>query len=288
MPLLAASRPSRDGVLSCPVCGGAGALEQIARDGDLYRCADCDHCFSDPQSIRHVETYGPEYYDKNWFQHANEELFVTLGRLIHAFKSDARVLDIGCGNGAFLQHLRKTYPKLTLVGSDLSSTPPYDGIEFIQGDIFSDDISRRFDVVVSLATIEHVADVGTFVEHVKRLCLPDGLVITMTLNDRSALYSSARLLARLGFSGPRDQLYSGHHLNHFNTESLRKLVEIKGLTVKQVLLHNIPLAAVDVEGGSSFSAFVQRCGVFGLFQLGNLTGRTYLQTVICTNGTVKS
>jgi SAM-dependent methyltransferase len=204
--------------------------------------------------------------------------------MICAFKADASVADVGCGDGAFLKYLRRTYPKFTLVGADLSHNEPYEGIEFMQGDVLAVDIARRFDVVVSLATIEHIADVRTFVDRVKRLCQPGGLVITMTLNDRSILYASARLLKRFGFAGPCNQLYSGHHVNHFNTTSLRRLLELNGLNVRQVLLHNIPLAAVDVIEASPVSAFIQRCGVFGIFQLGKITRRTYLQTVICSNG----
>jgi SAM-dependent methyltransferase len=279
-----ASQPAQNNILPCPVCGGAGKFAHVCRDADLYRCPTCDHCFSDPMSIRHLEKYGPEYYEKNWFQHANMELFGALGRMISTFKADASVADIGCGDGAFLKYLRRTCPNFTLVGVDLSSNEPYEGIEFVQGDVLAFDITRRFDVVVSLATIEHIVDVQTFVGRVKRLCQPGGLVITMTLNDRSILYASARLLKRFGFAGPCNQLYSGHHLNHFNTASLRKLLELNGLTVRQVLLHNIPLAAVDVVTASPLSAFIQRCGVFGTFQLGKLARRTYLQTVICSNG----
>jgi SAM-dependent methyltransferase len=284
MTLASASRLAQQTALPCPVCGGAGKFEQVCRDADLYRCPTCDHCFSDTLSIRHVEKYGPEYYEKNWFQHANTELFAALGRIISTFKADASIIDVGCGDGAFLKYLRRVYPNFSLSGTDLSRIEPCAGIEFVQGDVLTLDIAKRFDVVASLATIEHIDDVRTFVHRVTELCQPGGLVITMTLNDRSILYASARLLKRFGFPGPCDQLYSGHHLNHFNPTSLRKLLDLSGLTVRQVLLHNIPLAAVDVAGASPVSAFIQRCGVFGIFQAGKLTRRTYLQTVICSNG----
>ena len=115
-----------------------------------------------------------------------------------------------------------------------------------------------------------------------QLCVPGGLLITMTLNDRSILYATARMLKRAGISGSFDQLYSGHHLNHFNTTSLRRLMEDGGFAVDRLLLHDIPLAAVDVVGASPVSAFIQRCGVWGIFRIGKLTHRTYLQTLVCS------
>ena len=133
-------------MLPCPVCGTPSQFAQLSRDAALYRCSDCDHCFSDPESIQAVERYGPEYYEKNWFQ---------------------------------------------------------------------------------------------------------------------------------------DQLYSGHHLNHFNTTSLRTLMEDGGFPVDRLLLHDIPLAAV-VVGASPVNAFIQRCGVLGIFLIGKLTRRNYLQTLVCS------
>lgn len=67
---------------------------------------------------------------------------------------NAKVLDLGCCPGSFLQALKKKDPKL-LVGVDLQKTDPINGVEILQGDIFSDEIAKkldslgRFDVITS-------------------------------------------------------------------------------------------------------------------------------------------
>jgi SAM-dependent methyltransferase len=266
---------------TCPVCGHGSALEQRCRDADLYRCPECDHCFSDPSSLRAVEEYGPDYFQKQWFQSRNTGLFDNISNTIAMHNRNASVLDVGCGNGAFLRHIHQTNPSFTLTGVDLSKNESGPGIEFLQGNFTSMALSRQFDVVVSLAVIEHLRDVRAFVTRVYGLCSLGGLVIVMTMNDRSLLYGTARLLKRIGFSLPADQLYSAHHLNHFNVTSLHRLMSLCGLQPNKTILHNIPMGGVDISSRSRLLTPVLQAGVWGLFGLGSLTGRTYLQTVIC-------
>ena len=267
--------------LTCPICTHDSGFEQRCRDADLYRCPECDHCFSDLSSLRAVEEYTPEYFEKNWFQKGNTQLFETIAMTIASHKEKASVLDAGCGNGAFLRYLHEHHPHMSLTGVDLSCNQPHPGIKFVQGDITSLELSGQFDVIVSLAVIEHIADVREFVKRLYSLCEPNGLVMVMTMNDRSVLYSVARLLKRVGFGLPADQLYSSHHLNHFNVKSLQTLMTASGLHRDHTIRHNIPLGAVDISSRSRMLTPLLRQGVLGAFVLGRMTGATYLQTVIC-------
>lgn len=142
------------------------------------------------------------------------------------------------------------------------------------------DLGRRFDAVTSLASIEHVQDVRGFVRRLCELCAPGGLVVIMTLNERSILYETAKALSRIGIGGPFARLYDKHHINHFNVSSLRRLVERQGLSIVTTLRHNAPLRAIDFPASSPLADLVLRAGVWGTFALGTLTGKTYLQTVI--------
>ena len=87
---------------------------------------------------------------------------------------------------------------------------------------------------------------------------------------------TARALNRVGFRAPFEQLYERFHLNHFNSKSLRTLIERSGFELLAHHHHNIPLAAVDTPTNSA----VLRVGVWGTFVLGRLSGRTYEQTVV--------
>jgi SAM-dependent methyltransferase len=235
-------------------------------------------------TIGEPEDYSPEYLEiahRNWFQNPNVALFDTIGQTVARYKPKASLIDVGCGNGAFLKYLQNNDPELSLTGIDLAPNQPVEGITFIQGDALASDFDRQYDFVVSLAVIEHVIDIQMFIRRLYSLCAPGGFVIVMTLNDRSILYGVARLLHNLGYKIPCERLYSKHHLNHFNTSSLKRLVEMNNLSVVKTLLHNVPLAAVDFPASSRLARSILLAGVWGTFILGRLTGRTYLQTVIC-------
>ena len=270
--------------LRCPVCNSESAFERRAASIDLWRCPSCDHCFSDISTVGEPEDYSPEYIEmthRNWFQNPNLKLFENIRQIIAHYKPKASVIDVGCGNGAFLKYIRNKNAEFSLTGIDLSMNQPVKGITFIQGDVLVSDFDRQYDFVVSLAVIEHAIDVQMFIRRLHSLCAHDGFVVVMTLNERSTLYDVARLLHNLGYKTPCERLYSKHHLNHFNTSSLKRLVEMNNLPVMKTLLHNIPLAAVDFPVSSHLARVVLLAGVWGTFMLGRLTGRTYLQTVVC-------
>lgn len=269
--------------IPCTVCGSQAFLEYRLEDIDLYRCSGCDHCFSDQSRVKVGERYGPEYYEvihRNWFLHPNIELFDNIQRAISTTRPDAAVLDVGCGRGDLLKYLRNKDPKLALTGIDLSRNESAPGIEFIAADFMNFDFGRRFDAVSSLASIEHVQDVRGFVRRLYDLCAAGGLVIIMTLNDRSILYEVARALNSIGVGGPFKRLYDKHHINHFNVSSLRRLVERQGFSLVTTLRHNAPLAAIDFPASSWLADRILRAGVWGTFTLGQLTGKTYLQTIM--------
>jgi len=253
------------------------------KDIALYRCPNCDHCFTDLASVGELEGYEPDYFEsehRNWFLHPNLALYAKLSRIIVEHKLDASVLDIGCGNGNFLRYLAAQSKNLSLTGIDMAPNAPTNGIRYLQGDFLRERFERRFDVLVSLAVIEHIPDVTVFARQMTEICEPGGLVITMTVDERSLLYGTARILNRAGYSAPLRRLYSKHHLNHFTSRSLKELLERQGLATVQVIRHNSPMAAVDIPKTSELSGLIQKAGVWGAFQLGALTRRTMLQTII--------
>ena len=159
--------------------------------------------------------------------------------------------------------------------------PPEDQILFRRGDFLTYEFKETFDAVVSLSTIEHVPDVQLFVKRLGQLCRPGGMVFIMTPNDRSLLYEAARPLFALGVRAPFERLYSRHHLHHFNKTSLKRLMEQHGLPIDERFDHNIPLAAVDIPPVSRVQRAIFFLGVIVTFAFGKLTGRTYLQTLVC-------
>jgi SAM-dependent methyltransferase len=269
----------------CTVCNETSRIMLTRPQGDLYRCGSCDHCFTGIQSMSEQEKYEAEYYEVThgaWFNNPNLPLYEYILGQIRRVKPDASVMDVGAGRGELLKYLRGKNPALTLTGIDISPVPPAAGIRFIQGDALAMTVAQRYDVVVSLAVIEHVPDLHGFVKVLRELCTPGGVIIVMTLNDRSVTYAVTRLMRRLGMPGPFDRVYDKHHVNHFNVSSLRRLLQDHQLIVRATHPHNVPLAAVDIAPGNPVKRAVFRAGVWGTFMLGALTRKTYLQTVVCT------
>lgn len=270
--------------LICPVCGTRCSLEKKCSDIALYRCPDCDHCFSNVKSLNSVEEYNSDYYEvehRNWFENPNLGLFNNISEFISKNKNDGTMLEIGCGKGDFLKFIKKNNPDMSLTGIDLSLNESVAGIEFIQGNVLTTNFNKKYDYVVSLAVIEHVEDIQAFIKIMKKLCSDNGWIIIMTLNDRSILYETARFFYRFGYTAPFERLYSKHHLNHFNVRSIRRLIQCNGLSLIKIILHNIPLAAVDFPPTFFLKNIILRTGVLVTFLLGYLFKRTYLQTVIC-------
>jgi len=265
--------------LRCPVCGTPSRHEDTFRDISLWRCPACDHCFTDVASLDYLGEYDEawESLHPNWFENPQTDLFAAIADRIRRDAPGSRVIDIGCGRGELLEFLRARDASLELTGLDISLRPEIEGVEIITGDVASADLGgRTWDVATSLATIEHVEDVTGFVARLHEVVVPGGLAIVMTVNDRSVLYESARLLRRLGYAVAYERLYDRFHLNHFNIRSLRTLMERGGFRTLEQLRHNIPLRSVDMPTRSPLLL----AGVWGTFALGRLTGRTYEQTLV--------
>ncbi len=231
-----------------------------------------------------AEDYNADYYSDthgNWFRNPHIWLFQLLRERIATLGPSPRVLDVGCGRGDFLRWLRDKEPSWQLTGIDLSPNASVDDITFVQGDILDRPFEEQFDAVVNLVVIEHVTDVHDFTQILSDQCRPGGLVLIMTINDRSTLYAVGRALNNLGRPAAFHRLYSAHHLNHFNIQSLRTLAELHHLEVLETVLHNAPMDAIDVPRANALVTGVWRAGVWGTFLVGRLTGRTYLQTIVC-------
>lgn len=251
-------------------------------EAELFRCGGCSHAFTRPGSILVPERYEAAYFDedhKRWFEHPNVELFQ---RILEEIPVGSSVADVGCGRGDFLRFARTRRPDLALTGIDLSDNSYESGISFIQGDILKLNIAERFDVVVSLAVIEHVAEVGAFVRRLQQLAKPSGTVVVMTLNDGSLLYAAARLGRSIGVPLAFNRLYSIHHLHHFTRTSLSHLLTKSGCVVRIHLDHNAPVEATDLPVSKGWMDSVLRMGLRALWVAGKATHRSYLQTVVCS------
>ena len=105
--------------------------------------------------------------------------------------SDLRILDIGCGGGILSEPLAR------LGANVLGADPSESNIEVArrhaaQTDLVIDyravtaealaDRNEKFDVVLAMEVVEHVADVNLFVRRCGEMLRPNGMMIAATLN----------------------------------------------------------------------------------------------------------
>jgi 2-polyprenyl-6-hydroxyphenyl methylase / 3-demethylubiquinone-9 3-methyltransferase len=114
------------------------------------------------------------------------------------------VLDIGCGGGLVCEPMRRLGANVTGIDADknaiaVASNHAKDSdlnIEYLCAS--TDDIStqkKKYDVVLALEIIEHVADPQKFVDDISSLCKPNGLIIFSTINRTAKSFALAKIAA---------------------------------------------------------------------------------------------
>lgn len=270
--------------IPCRVCCDRNTSVIENRNLSLYRCNACGHVFKDiPKEMQ--EQYGEDYFSKvikNWFVYPDYPLFDFIYREILKFKGDKRlkVLDIGCGKGAFLNYLKKKNRKFELYGIDL--TDNHDQyIHFIKGDILKDEIDIKFDIICSITVIEHINTPYQFMKKIDSLLASDGILFIITDNNDSMIYNIARLLKRVGITTAFDRLYATHHLHCFSNKSLEILMQINGFNIIKQVSHNCPVRAVNYPETNIITAILYRIAVRIIFVLSRLFRNGILQIIIC-------
>jgi ubiquinone/menaquinone biosynthesis C-methylase UbiE len=111
-------------------------------------------------------------YDRRWSLYIESSVRETLARV--DLRSGLRVLDVGCGTGALLSHVRRQAraPLAEMVGVDMigPDKPLGEGIRFVCSWVedlpFAD---KSFDTVVCTHVIEHILDLRRAIAELRRI-----------------------------------------------------------------------------------------------------------------------
>ena len=276
--------------MHCTICNSKNTL-LLDTPFQVYGCRDCRHEWSALPPPKQ-ETYHPEYFrekHRKWFEYPNISLFKRIHEATERYtigKDTFSFLDIGCGQGDLLRYLKEKGSRAKLFGIDLVQNKD-DGITYYQGDFTRLPFTQKFDVVSGLMVIEHIGDPHEFMRKTTSVLKPGGFVIMNTINSGGFLYTLARFLRTVGFRAPFERLYDKHHLEHYNTSSLRKLFELEGYSIMNHRVHNFPLNALDVPEGSKMLAFFYRTCIACAFLLTARVGGVH-QTLICRKSKIGS
>ncbi|MFH1464104.1 MAG: class I SAM-dependent methyltransferase [Pseudomonadota bacterium] len=246
---MAAERPPAHAPMACAVCGGFEAKLRYpvrdliqARPGRWWfvTCAACGHGYLSPhptpeelgelyrdlwspEGLQLAQNVGRSGFERGLIKHRLAALMAALGA--HPV---ARLLDVGCGLGFFLNAMHQAWPAAESLGVELVEAAasraerpdvsvlrrPFEEVELPEG---------SFDVVTLIHFLEHQTDPGADVVRAAKLLRPGG-VLAVEVPQR--LGWGRRLLGRWYWPHLPPQ-----HLQIFSRAGLCRLLAERGLTV---------------------------------------------------------
>jgi SAM-dependent methyltransferase len=208
----------------------------------LMICRRCDLLYASPiPSANHLaEEYQAAAFDSGEeARHAARTYGQSLPWIQHRLPDREGALDIGAGDGAFLETLLAA-GFTDVVGVEPSSAPivaanasvrPLLRQEIFRPGVFS---SSQFSLVCCFQTLEHVTDPLAIVNEAFSILKPGGAVFLIVHNRRAL---SAKVLGR------RSPIFDVEHLQLLSPQSMRHLLERAGFSQVRIwpLVNRYPL-----------------------------------------------
>lgn len=183
----------------------------------FYHCHDCDLRFFHPAVVG-TEYFYNEMQNFDWYYLADKPEYDFASHYIN--KRD-RVLEIGCGIGAF--HKKINYE--AYVGLELNNKARLiakeKGLNVITEtvEIHFDKTGQTYNVVCAFQVLEHVKNVSSFLISANKCLAPGGLLIISVPSEDSFLSSITNDILN----------FPPHHITRWSDISLKSIADILGL-----------------------------------------------------------
>lgn len=164
----------------------------------------------------------------------------------------AGVLDVGCGNGAYLAQLRAR--RIDAIGCDLSrgvlaAAPPHHGL--VNADVGAlPFVSSAFDVVLAAHMLYHVDDREAAVSELRRVLRPGGRCVVVTngsehMRSLRVLIESALRVSTPGWEmrDPSTQVFSLENGEEQLRTAFRRVTRLRPRDLPPVVLTSASIAA---------------------------------------------
>ncbi len=227
-------------VLKCPICFGLIDISKFLREYffenrsyKLYHCLNCDIQFWWPLEMK-SDLYEKEFLEMYSIMHKGRKKLSPHHRPFFKFFpiKKGKLLDIGCGDGVFLQYAREIGFDVYGIDLDKKSIEACKrnfGLENVYYStlrdfgVFCKEEKLQFDVITFFEVLEHQNDPLEFIQLVKQILKPDGL-IAGSVPNRDRLFVEICRVDKVDFPP--------HHFLWFSEKSIRKFLIRHGFQIK--------------------------------------------------------
>lgn len=213
--------------MKCILCTYEDNIRIIHRFNgyELYHCNNCDLIFWYPLVFLEVQYK----YDIRYLQYAFRDIVAPYHhKALEVFQMKCAnnkilsLLEIGCGNGSFLNLVRNIISNIDCNGVDLNdravqyAKKRFCDINVICGNFFEDSELIKniyYDIICFFEVLEHQTDLHAFIIRIISLLKPGGLIIGSVPNRERYLPLNKREIVD----------YPPHHFSWWNIVALRSL-----------------------------------------------------------------
>jgi 2-polyprenyl-3-methyl-5-hydroxy-6-metoxy-1,4-benzoquinol methylase len=236
---------------SCPACQSTLMSKVLVcrdhtvsrEDFEIWECSDCQVRFT--QHIPDAEAIGRYYQSDNYISHSDtgQGIINKLYKLARKFTliskrklvttqtglTKGKLLDVGCGTGAFLATMKQANWQVTGLEPDAGAREKVRhlyGIAAMQADELFHLAPNSFDAITMWHVLEHVHDLHGYLEQFKSILTSKGRLFIAVPNYTAtdANHYEANWAA---YDVPR-------HLYHFSPKSMGQLALQHGFIIKAI------------------------------------------------------
>lgn len=232
----------------CPICGTSEFEHFITGkdyflSGESFQIVRCEQCgFRFTNQRPEAEQLGRYYQSAEYISHSNTRKGIfnflyqqvrkySLFRkhaLIIKFHHAGAILDIGCATGHFLNFMQQKGWKTTGIEPDEKTrawAKAQFGLQIYPEEQLKSFAESSFDVITLWHVLEHVSDLNSRMEQIKRLLKQEGILLIAVPNCES--YDAEKYKGFwAGYDLPR-------HLYHFSVADIQKLTNNFGLNIEE-------------------------------------------------------
>lgn len=204
---------------------------------NVCECLTSGYIFFSPKSISGDEDFYKCLEKINWYYQDSKWEYDIAKNILGSGK---RILEVGCGKGAFLN---KVYFENDCIGLELNDNNKRNEPFLIKNSTIENYINTnpvKFDWVVSFQLLEHLTDVKKYFDSSKNVLKEKGKILIAIPNNQSFFFK------KRNFSIPSVEYKQTlllnsppHHMGIWSKKSLERLAQLNDLNIVQFIFEPI-------------------------------------------------